>query len=167
MIRWAEPSDVGAIVRCIRELAEFEKLAHACRAEPERLATHLFSDPPACEALVAVDGSGEVVGFALFFAAYSTFECGPYLWLEDLYVTPAARGQGHGRELLRTLAAIALERGWRRCQWQVLDWNERAIAFYERLGARLLREWLTCRVEGDGLAALAAGAKVPARGCAT
>jgi GNAT superfamily N-acetyltransferase len=163
MIRWAQRGDVGSIVGYIHELAAYERLAHACRAEPGQLAAHLFGARPACEAFVAVadDNPDDIVGFALFYTAYSTFVCGPYLWLEDLYVTPRARGAGHGRHLLRALAALAVERGHGRLQWQVLEWNAPAIAFYDRLGATMLRDWHNCRVEGDALAALAQGGAVP------
>lgn len=164
MIRWARRTDGPVIVRYIRELAEYERLAHLCHVDLGRIDEHLFGPRPACEALVAVDADDrEVLGFALFFAAYSTFASGPYMWLEDLYVTPAARGHGHGRELLTALAAIALGRGYCRFQWNVLDWNAPAIAFYESLGAQVLPDWRTCRVEGPGLATLAAGASVPRR----
>lgn len=163
MIRWARRGDGPAIVAYIRELAEYERLAHACRAELTQIDEHLFGERPACEALVAVNeaDAADVVGFSLFYTAYSTFESGPYLWLEDLYVTPRARGAGHGKAMLRTLAAIAVQRGHRRFQWQVLDWNAPAIAFYESFGARVMRDWLNCRADGDALVALAAGARVP------
>lgn len=162
MIRWARRADGPAIVRYIHELAEYERLAHLCHAELERIEAHLFDPEPVCEALVAEQQDGEVVGFALFFLAYSTFESGPYLWLEDLYVTPRARGHGHGKALLVTLAAIARDRGYQRFQWNVLDWNAPAIAFYEGLGAQVLPDWRTCRVAGEGIARLAGGVQVPA-----
>ncbi|MEZ5963962.1 MAG: GNAT family N-acetyltransferase [Planctomycetota bacterium] len=162
MIRWAHRADGPAIVRYIHELAEYERLAHLCHAELARLDAHLFGPEPVCEALVA-EQDGEVVGFALFFLAYSTFESGPYLWLEDLYVTPRARGHGHGKALLATLAAIARARGHQRVQWNVLDWNAPAIAFYESLGAQILPDWRTCRVAGEAIAALAAAAEAPPR----
>lgn len=165
MIRWATRADGPDIVRYIHELAEYERLAHLCHADLDRIDEHLFGPDPVCEALVAVeegaDRPGRVVGIALFFVAYSTFESGPYLWLEDLYVTPAARGRGHGKLLLTSLAAVALDRGFHRLQWNVLDWNAPAIEFYERLGAQMLPEWRTCRVEGEGLANLGRGATVP------
>jgi GNAT superfamily N-acetyltransferase len=162
MIRWARRSDGAAIVRYIHELADYERLAHQCRAALDRIDQHLFGPHPVCEALVAVDeAADEVVGFALFFTAYSTFESAPYLWLEDLYVTPRARGKGHGKRLLTTLAAITLERGLPRLQWNVLDWNAPAIEFYQRLGAQILPDWRICRVDGEGLAVLGGGAAVP------
>jgi GNAT superfamily N-acetyltransferase len=161
MIRCARPADVPAIHRFIFELAEYEKLAHECRADASRLCEHLFGARPVCEALIAEDAGGQAVGFALFFAAYSTFEANPCLWLEDLYVSPAARGQGHGKSLLRTLAAIARARGWPRVSWNVLAWNTPAIDFYRGLGATLLCDWRVCRVEGDAIAQLAGDARVP------
>jgi len=163
MIRWARRADAPVIVRFIHELAAYERKAHLCHAELGPLEEHLFGPRPACEALVATGAAtDDVVGFALFFAAYSTFESSPFLYLEDLYVTPEARGCGHGKQLLTALAAIAVERGYPRLQWNVLDWNAPAIAFYERLGASVLPDWRTCRVEGSGLAALGASAAVPA-----
>ena len=163
MIRWARRGDGAAIVGYIRELAEYEKLAHTCHAEVAQVDEHLFGERPVCEALIAVSDTDaiDVVGVAVFYTAYSTFENGPYLWLEDLYVTPRARGQGHGEALLRTLAAIAVQRGHRRLQWQVLDWNAPAIRFYESRGARVMRDWLTCRAEGDAMRTLAGDARVP------
>ena len=165
MIRWARPADVEAIVRYVHELADYERLAHTCYATAEAMHEHLFGPKPSCEALVAVaDGAAqEVVGFALFFQAYSTFAPGPFLYLEDLYVTPRARGAGHGKALLQALAAVARERGYPRVQWSVLEWNRPAIRFYEGLGARLLPDWRTCRAEGTEIDALAADARAPAR----
>jgi hypothetical protein len=151
-LRSAAPDDVPAIVGLIRELAEFERLAHLCVVTPEGLAPHLFGPRPAAEALVA-DVGGEVVAFALFFTNFSTFLGKPGLYLEDLYVQPAHRGTGIGRALLERLGALAVERGCGRFEWSVLDWNEHAIRFYEKLGAQLLPDWRICRVTGDALAA--------------
>lgn len=161
MIRRARPDDVQHIVAYVHELAEYEQLAHTCHADVERVHAHLFGAKPACEALVAVAPGGEVVGMAIFFQAYSTFAPGPFLYLEDLYVTPRARGHGHGKALLQALAADASARGMPRVQWSVLDWNVSAIRFYESLGASVLPDWRTCRVEGEAIARLAGAVPVP------
>lgn len=161
MIRRARPDDVRHIVAHVHELAEYEQLAHTCHADVERVHEHLFGAKPACEALVAVAAADDVVGMAIFFQAYSTFAPGPFLYLEDLYVTPRARGQGHGKALLQALAADASARGMPRVQWSVLDWNAPAISFYESLGAQLLPAWRTCRLQGDAIAKLARDVRVP------
>jgi GNAT superfamily N-acetyltransferase len=153
-LRAAELRDVVAIVGLIRELAEFEKLSHLVQATPERLRPHLFGEKPVAEALVAERG-GEVVGFALFFTNFSTFLAQPGLYLEDLYVQPTHRGSGIGEALLARLGRLALERGCGRFEWSVLDWNENAIRFYERMGASVLPDWRTCRVTGAALEAFA------------
>jgi GNAT superfamily N-acetyltransferase len=149
-LRAAEPRDVVAIVGLIRELAEFEKLAHLVQVTPRSLHPHLFGERPAAEALVAEVG-GRVVAFALFFTNFSTFLGKPGLYLEDLYVQPAHRGRGIGAALLRHLAALARQRDCGRFEWSVLDWNTDAIRIYERMGATLLPEWRICRVTGDAL----------------
>jgi GNAT superfamily N-acetyltransferase len=149
-LRAAAPSDVPAIVGLIRELAEFEQLAHLVVTTPESLHPHLFGERPAAEAVVAEVG-GEVVAFALFFTNFSTFLGRPGLYLEDLYVRPAHRGGGIGKALLEHLGALAVARGCGRFEWCVLDWNVDAIRFYERMGATLLPEWRICRVAGDAL----------------
>ena len=149
-LRPAEPRDVSAIVGLIRELAEFEKLAHLLQVTPETLHPHLFGQRPVVEAQVA-QLDGEVVGFALFFTNFSTFLSKPGLYLEDLYVRPALRGRGIGEALLSRLAAIAVERGYGRFEWSVLDWNSNAIRFYEKMGATVLPDWRICRITGDAL----------------
>ena len=145
------PSDAPAIVGLIGELAEFEHLSHLVEVTPASLAEHLFGPRPAAEAVVA-EVDGEVVAFALFFTNFSTFLGKPGLYLEDLYVRPAHRGTGLGRALLSHLGALAVERGCGRFEWSVLDWNERAIGFYQQMGATLLPDWRICRVTGDALA---------------
>ncbi len=150
LLRAAEPRDVSAIVGLIRELAEFEKLAHLLQVTPETLHPHLFGERPVVEAQVA-QLDGEVVGFALFFTNFSTFLSKPGLYLEDLYVRPALRGRGIGEALLSRLAAIAVERGYGRFEWSVLDWNSNAIRFYEKMGATVLPDWRICRITGDAL----------------
>jgi len=154
-VRAAEEHDVALILGFIRELAEFEHLAHTVVATEAALRAALFGPRPYAEVVMAcIDG--EEVGFALYFHSFSTFLARPGLYLEDLFVTPAARGRGVGRYLLVWLARIALERGCGRLEWAVLDWNEAAIGFYRKLGAELMEDWKTCRVTGSALAALAA-----------
>ena len=154
-IRPAGPDDCGEIDRLIRELAEYEKLAHQMLGTPESLRTALFGPRPAAEAVLAERG-GRCVAFALYFTTFSTFLSRPGLYLEDLFVEPAHRGAGIGKALLAHLAALALERGCGRFEWRVLDWNEPSIRFYEALGATMLREWLLARVTGPELQRLAA-----------
>lgn len=155
MIRPAEPEDVPQVLALIRELAEYERLQDEVVARPESLREHLFGDDPRCSVLLACQ-QGEVVGYALFYPAYSSFRSLPSLFLEDLYVTPRARGRGYGRALLRAVAAAATELGAARMDWNVLDWNRPAIAFYEALGARVLSDWRLCRIQGEALDRLAA-----------
>ncbi len=152
-IRPAEPDDVPAIVGLIRELAEFEHLAHLMQATPQTLGPHLFGAKPVAEAWVAEAG-GSVVAFALCFTNFSTFLAKPGLYLEDLYVQPAWRGHGIGKALLQELAALAVKRGCGRFEWSVLDWNENAIRFYESLGATVMPDWRICRVTGEALSTL-------------
>jgi hypothetical protein len=153
-LRPAQARDLQAIVGLIRELAEFEQLTHLCRVTPETLAPHLFGDKPVAECIVG-EAAGEVVAFALFFTNFSTFLARPGLYLEDLYVRPAHRGTGLGKALLEHLGRLAAERGCGRFEWSVLDWNERAIRFYESLGATVLPDWRICRITGERLAAFA------------
>jgi GNAT superfamily N-acetyltransferase len=158
----ARPVDVPLLLQLIRELAVFEKLEHEARASPEELGLHLFGPQPKAEAVIAFH-AGEPAGFALFFHNFSTFLGRPGLYLEDLYVRQAYRGQGIGEGLLRHLAGLALERGCGRFEWSVLDWNRSAIDFYRRLGAVPMDEWTVYRVTGPALVALAAG-KLPGSG---
>jgi GNAT superfamily N-acetyltransferase len=153
-LRAAEPHDVPAIVGLIRELAEFEKLSHLCQVSVESLAPHLFGHKPVAECIVG-EVSGEVVAFALFFTNFSTFLAKPGLYLEDLYIQPAHRGSGLGKALLKHVAGLAVERGCGRFDWCVLDWNERAIRFYEGMGATVMPDWRICRMTGERLAAFA------------
>ena len=134
----------------LRGEPEFEKLAHLLQVTPETLHPYLFGERPVVEAQVA-QLDGEVVGFALFFTNFSTFLSKPGLYLEDLYVRPALRGRGIGEALLSRLAAIAVERGYGRFEWSVLDWNSNAIRFYEKMGATVLPDWRICRITGDAL----------------
>ncbi|MFN0073053.1 MAG: N-acetyltransferase family protein, partial [Chloroflexota bacterium] len=146
-IRPATPDDVPLIFELICGLAEYERLSHEVVGSQDDLRAHLFGARVYCEALIAEDDLGPA-GFALYFHNYSTFRVQPGLYLEDLYVLPERRGQGIGKALLRQLAAIAVERGCGRLEWSVLDWNTPAIGFYQRLGARLMDDWTTCRVDG-------------------
>ena len=150
-LRPAAPADLPAIVGLIRELADFEHLSHLVVVTPESLQPHLFGDKPAAEAVVA-EVQGSVVAFALFFTNFSTFLGRPGLYLEDLYVQPAHRGTGLGKALLQHLGALAVERGCGRFEWSVLDWNENAIRFYEKMGATVMPDWRICRVTGEALA---------------
>ncbi len=150
-LRPAKPGDVPRIVALIIELAEFEQLAHLVRATPETLHPHLFGPRPVAEAMVA-EVQGEVVAFALFFTNFSTFLAKPGLYLEDLFVRPAHRGQGIGKALLSKLGALAVQRGCGRFEWSVLDWNQNAIALYEQMGAKVMPDWRICRISGDALA---------------
>jgi GNAT superfamily N-acetyltransferase len=152
-LRPATPADLTIIVSLIRELAVFEKLEHLVVTTPESLRPHLFGERPVAEAVVGeVDGA--VVAFALFFTNFSTFLGQPGLYLEDLYVQPAHRGSGLGKALLKHLGALALARGCGRFEWSVLDWNENAIRFYEKMGATVMADWRICRVAGAALPAL-------------
>jgi GNAT superfamily N-acetyltransferase len=155
-LRAAELRDVAPIVQLIRELAEFERLTHLLQVTPEKLRPHLFGEKPAAEAMVA-ETQGQVVGFALFFTNFSTFLAQPGLYLEDLFVQPEHRGNGIGEAMLTRLAALAVERGYGRFEWSVLDWNENAIRFYQRMGATMLPDWRICRIAGDALKAVGEG----------
>ena len=156
LIRPAAPGDVDELLRLIRDLAEYEKLAHMAAGTPPMLQEALFGPRPSCEAIVAQRG-GRSVGFALYFTTFSTFLCKPGIYLEDLFVKPEFRGNGIGKALLIRLAQIAEERGCGRVEWSVLDWNEPSIGFYKKLGARALDDWTIFRVAGPDLAKLARG----------
>ncbi|MDE2018497.1 MAG: GNAT family N-acetyltransferase [Hyphomicrobiales bacterium] len=153
-LRDATPADVPAIAAFVRELAEYERLAHEAVATDEDFARALFGAAPAAHCDLACD-DGAPVGFALWFGNFSTFSGRRGIYLEDLYVRPAHRGRGIGKALLARLAARCMENGWTRLQWSVLDWNAPSIEFYKSLGAVLMDEWTTCRVGGDALARLA------------
>lgn len=154
-IRPAVREDTGRILAFIRELAEYERLAHEAVADEAGLARQLFGDTPRAEVLIA-EVDGEAAGFALFFHNFSTFLGKPGLYLEDLFVRPQYRGLGLGKRLMVRLAKIALDRGCGRFEWSVLDWNTPAIDFYRSLGAAGMSEWTVQRVTGDALGALAA-----------
>jgi GNAT superfamily N-acetyltransferase len=149
-IRPATVEDVETIFQLIQALAEYEKLSDQVTGSAEQLHNHLFGDRPCIEALLA-DHQGTAIGFALFFTNYSTFLTKPGLYLEDLFVMPEYRGKGVGKSLLSHLARLALQRNYGRLEWSVLDWNEPAIAFYQRIGATVLPDWRICRVTGDAI----------------
>jgi GNAT superfamily N-acetyltransferase len=149
-IRQAQEADANAIFALIQELAHYEKLTHQVTGTPETLAEHLFGTPAYAEAIVA-EAQGRLIGFALFFKNYSTFLTKPGLYLEDLYVQDAYRGQGIGKALLKAVAQIAQARGYGRLEWSVLDWNETAITFYQKMGAEVLPDWRICRVTEESL----------------
>ena len=154
-IRSATPADISLIGQFIRDLAEYEKLAHEVRFDEAVMAHKLFGPRPYAEVLIGeIDRTPQ--GFALFFHNFSTFEGRPGIYLEDLFVRPDARGSGLGKALLGKLAALAVERDCARLEWSVLDWNTPAIDFYKALGARPMDEWPVYRVDGDALTDLAA-----------
>jgi GNAT superfamily N-acetyltransferase len=144
------PEHVPLILAFIRELADYEKLSHEVKATEDDLRRELFGPRPVAEVLIGFEGAAPV-GFALYFHNFSTFLGQRGIYLEDLFVRPAARGRGYGKALLIELARIAVERQAGRLEWAVLDWNAPAIAFYEKLGARGMSEWKIFRVAGDAL----------------
>jgi GNAT superfamily N-acetyltransferase len=156
-VRPAEQADIELIHALIVALAEYERAPEQVTGTPEQLRRWLFGEAPAAEALIGqVDA--EPAGFALFHGTFSTWECQPGLWLEDLFVLPAYRGFGVGRRLLGEVAKITVARGYTRLTWTVLDWNEMALSFYRKLGADALDEWTNHRLSGAALRAVAASA---------
>ena len=157
-IREATPADVPEILAMIHELADYEKAPHEVVATPGLLREALFGPDPAVYALMAEDDeTGAVVGFALWFRNFSTWLGRHGVYLEDLYVRPSHRGHGYGKALLQELARIAVERGYGRFEWWVLDWNTPAIDFYRSIDAVPMDEWTVYRVTGEPLRRLAAG----------
>ena len=154
VIRRGTERDVPTILKLIRGLAEYERLAHEMEATPGRVRAHGFGRRRYFETIICRRG-GKPVGFALYFFTYSTFLARPTLYLEDLFVLPEDRGAGAGKALLRALARIAIRRGCGRLEWAVLDWNRPAIGFYKRLGAKLRRQWILTRLTGAPLRRLA------------
>lgn len=152
-IRTATPADAPLILAFVRDLAEYEREPHSVTMTEEQLLRDGFGDQRYFECLIAEAG-GAPAGFALFFPIYSTW-MGRSIHLEDLFVLPAFRNQGIGKALLRHVAALAVERGCARLQWDVLDWNQPAIDFYRGLGAVMLDQWRIMRVTGSALDALA------------
>jgi GNAT superfamily N-acetyltransferase len=152
-LRAAVEADVPTILALIRELADYEKLAHQVTATEEDLRISLFGVHADAEVVIA-ESDGEVAGYALFFHNYSTFHCKRGLYLEDLFVRTMFRGRGIGKLLLSHLAKVAVQRGCARFEWAVLDWNEPAIRFYQSLGAEPMSDWTVFRVTGEALARL-------------
>ena len=156
VLRFATADDVGLIFDFIHQLAEYEKKTDEVITDEDQLRQSLFGERRVAEVVIA-SYEGEPAGFALFFHNFSTFLGRPGIYLEDLFVIPNLRGHGIGRILLSYLARLAVERGCGRLEWWVLDWNEPAIRFYERLGAKAMDEWTVYRVTGDALEELANG----------
>jgi GNAT superfamily N-acetyltransferase len=154
-VRPIRPDDVPAVVGLVRELAEYEKAAHEVRLTEEQLHASLFGERPALFGHVA-ERDGALVGMALWFLNFSTWRGTHGVYLEDLYVQPQHRGAGLGKELLRTLAAVCVERGYSRLEWSVLDWNTPSIEFYEKAGAVAMDEWTVFRLTDDALSGFAA-----------
>ena len=154
MIRDASRDDVGLILQLIRELADYERAPDAVEATEELLHNALFGPDAVASALIAEE-DGTPVGFALSFRSFSTWTGRPGIYLEDLFVRPAHRGDGHGRALLVELARRCVAMGGARLEWSVLDWNEPAIGFYRALGATAMSEWTVHRLSGDALLDLA------------
>jgi len=152
----ARAEDVPVILGLIKALAEYERMSDQVVATEDGLRTGLFGDRPIAEAVLARVGD-TVVGFALFFHNFPTFLRRPGLYLEDLFVVPDWRGRGVGRQLLAYVAGVAVQRGCGRMEWSVLDWNEPAVGFYRRLGARVMEDWRMCRLTGEALARVASG----------
>jgi GNAT superfamily N-acetyltransferase len=151
----ARREDLPRVVELMRELAEFEKLLDQFEVTAELLERHLFGDGTSAELLVGYAG-GEICGYALFFQNFSTFMGRPGMYLEDIYVEPQARGIGLGKALLLKVIRTAVDRGCPRCDWVVLDWNERAKRFYESLGAKPLNDWTVYRMDDAAMKALLA-----------
>ena len=145
-LRAAEAADVPSIHQLIGELADYERLRHRVVGSAEDLRRHLFGEPRYAAAMLAL-WDGEVAGYCLYFHNYSTFQCRPGVYLEDLFVRPAYRGRGIGRELLGALERRARELGCGRLEWAVLDWNQNAIDFYRRFGAAPNAGWTVFRKE--------------------
>jgi GNAT superfamily N-acetyltransferase len=158
VIRRVTPADVEAVVGMVHDLAEYEKAADQCHLTGDQLHAALFDEHPALFGHVAQAEDGTVVGLALWFLNYSTWDGVHGVYLEDLYVRPEHRGGGHGRALLAALAGVCDERGYTRLQWWVLNWNTPSIGFYRSLGAEPMDEWTTMRLSGAALGQLARGA---------
>ncbi len=153
VLRSATPDDAVVLFELIQSLAEYEKLSHTVTGSADALKQHLSGFPACVEAILA-EVDGQAVGFALFFQNYSTFLTQPGLYLEDLFVLPEYRRQGIGKALITHLAELAVSRGCGRLEWTVLDWNQPAIDFYQKMGATVLPDWRICRVTGEALTQL-------------
>lgn len=154
-LRPAQPSDIPVLFDLIQSLAEYEKLAHAVTGNITQLEAHLFGERPYAESIIAEIILPEkppiAVGYSLFFYNYSTFLTKPGIYLEDLFVLPEYRGKGIGKAMIKYLAKMAIDRDFGRIEWSVLDWNEKAIGFYQNMGADILPDWRICRVTGNSL----------------
>jgi GNAT superfamily N-acetyltransferase len=153
-LRAATPADVPVILRLVRDLAEYERAPRAVVATEEDFLRHGFGEKPRFSVLLAEE-DGQVAGFALWFFTFSTWLGRPGLYLEDLFVRPELRGRGIGKAMMVELAGIAVREECGRFEWSVLDWNQPSIDFYRSLGARLMEEWVVCRLEGEPLRSLA------------
>jgi GNAT superfamily N-acetyltransferase len=157
-IRRAGPDEAGLVLALVRELADYEKLLHEVEATEADIHAALFGSNPRVFCEIA-EWQGEPAGFAVWFINFSTFSGRSGVYLEDLFVRPAQRGNGIGKALLAHLARQCVDNGWSRLQWSVLDWNTPSMEFYKSLGAELMDEWTVCRVNGPALTALAQGAR--------
>lgn len=158
----ARPQDSVTVLDLVKQLAEYERLSHLVVASEDDVRRELFGPRAVVECVLGWEGESEgarPVGFALYFHNFSTFLSRRGLYLEDLFVIPAARGKGYGKALIRHVAQVAVQRECGRFEWSVLDWNQSAIDFYAALGASILPDWRICRVTGEALARL--GAPVP------
>ena len=160
-VRRITPDDVPAVVGLVRELAEYEKAGHEARMTEDQLSAALFAESPLLFGHVAEADDGVVVGMALWFLNFSTWRGTHGVYLEDLYVQPQHRGSGLGRELLRTLADVCVQRGYDRLEWSVLDWNTPSIDFYKAAGAVPMDEWTVFRLTDDALNTFAADRRGP------
>ena len=156
-IRPAVKADTATILHFIRELAIYEKAEHEVKATEEHIHSTLFNEQPKAHAIIC-ELDGEAIGFAVYFFSYSTWQGQYGIYLEDLYVSPAHRGVGAGKQLLTALAKVAVDNDCGRFEWSVLDWNQPAIDFYESLGAKPQSEWIKYRLDGQALLDLAAKA---------
>ena len=152
-IRSAVAADVPQIHQFICDLAEYEKALSSVKCSPESLARSLFDDDAIAYAMM-IEENAAPIGYVIFFYNYSTWEAARGLYLEDLYVDPTYRGKGAGMLAMQTLAALAIEKGCKRFEWSVLDWNKPSIDFYEAIGAKAQSEWIGYRLEGEALASL-------------
>lgn len=156
VLRRARRGDEDGILDCIRALAEYEKEPDAVRTTADDLRQALFGPSPSVFAHV-VEKDGQIVAIAVWFLNYSTWTGRNGIYLEDLFVRESERRHGYGRALLKALAEVCAERGYRRLEWSVLDWNEPSIRFYRSIGASGMDEWTVQRLAGDALERLAAG----------
>ncbi len=153
-LRQATSADTPTILHFIQQLADYERLSHEVTATEADLQRTLFGDDPSAKVILA-EWDGTPAGFALYFRNYSTFLAKPGVYLEDLFVLPELRGKGIGKKLLQYLAHLAVERGYGRFEWSVLDWNTPAIEFYRSIGAEPMDEWTVQRLTGEALKKLA------------